>query len=368
MKAKKWGDLLLILFSSLFLSLFGLFLFLLPQRTFSESENRALTTLTLPEPSQLLDGSFSRRFGLFCADQFPLRSHFVALSTRAEQLLGKQEQNGILFGKGGFLIPRGEVEDLSILSENLRALEALSFSATALFVPRHVDVLTEQYPNGFSAVRSRAVIDAVLQSRAPILCPVEEWENRTEYYYKTDHHLTTEGAYAVYRLLGSALEYAPKDENFFEQVTISQTFLGTSHSRVGGIAADADTVVLYRYAEDHRFTVTDAHGATQKGFYRTEALSKKDHYGIFLGGNYPHLTITDPAAKKKPRLLLVKESYANALIPFLAIHFDLTVLDPRYRAERLPNPSEFDRVLILYGADTAATDPALGRLLLRLSS
>ena len=135
MKAKRTGDLLLILLSSLLIGMFGIFLFLLPHKSFSETENRVLAGLPTPSISDLLDGSLSRSFSLFCADQFPLRPHLVALSSRMEQLWGTNEQNGILLGKNGFLIPRDETEDLSVLSQNLDALQSLRTSATVFWCP-----------------------------------------------------------------------------------------------------------------------------------------------------------------------------------------------------------------------------------------
>lgn len=366
MKAKRTGDLLLILFSSLLIGTFGIFLFLLPHKSFSETENRVLAGLPAPNTSDLLDGSLSKAFALFCADQFPLRSHLVALSSRMEQVWGTNERNGILFGKNGFLIPRDETEDLTVLSQNLDAIQSLRTSATVFFVPRHVDVLTNQYPSGYSGEHAQRVSDMILQSDIPLMFPIEPWQERSDYYYKTDHHWTTHGAYAAYRILGTPLGYTPKDESFFEKNTASEHFFGTSHSKIGGITTPPDSVVLYRYNGDDRFLIQG--DTTEQGFYRWDALAKKDHYEIFLGGNYSLLSVSDPSAKEKPRLLLIKDSYANALIPFLAIHFDLTVLDPRYRTESLPDPDDFDRILILYGASTVATDSSLGRLLRRLSS
>ena len=80
-------------------------------------------------------------------------------------------------------------------------------------------------------------------------------------------------------------------------------------------------------------------------------------YEIFLGGNFARLRITAENNENRPRLLLVKDSYANAVIPFLALHFDLEVIDPRYY--RLPLApliveNTYDALLFLISADTLA--------------
>ena len=367
MQAKRQSHCLILLCSILILSL-SLGLLILPRRSFSETENRGLAGFPTPTVSALLSGDWARGFSDFCSDQLPGRAAFLSLCTLTEQLLGKGEQNGVLFGKEGYLIPRGEVDDPSLLEANLEAISSLTHPLVALAVPRHVDVLIEQYPSGFSPSKAQAVSDAI--GASALLFPTEAFQGKAEYYYKTDHHLTTEGAYAVYRLLGESLGYTPMGEDFFEVEVISNRFFGTSHAKAARLLQAPDSVTLYRYEGDSRFTVSVDNGETWAGFYRTDALKGRDHYEIFLGGNYASLCVTDSRIDgKKPRLLLIKDSFANALIPFLAIHFDLVVLDPRYRGASLPaDLGEFDRILLLFGADTLATDASLSRFLLRPSS
>ncbi len=369
MRATKWGDLLLILLSALLICSLGISLFLFPHASFSETENRALTLFPDINADSILDGSFSNRFTRFCADQFPLRSRFVSLSTYTELALGKGEQEGILFGSNGFLIPRGDMSDLSTLSGNLKTIRAFWESSetpvSVFFVPRHIDVLTHLLPSDYSAIHASRIPNTAWESRLPLLLPIEEWQGKAEYYYKTDHHWTTEGAYAAYKLLGDPLGYAPKEESYFEKITVSDSFLGTSYSTAGGVSFASDSVSLYRFPDDDRFLVTYEHAEQfKKGFYHFGALNKKDHYAIFLGGNYSFLSVTDPTAQGKPRLLLIKDSFANALIPFLSIHFDLTVFDPRYRSDqRIGDLSGYDHILILQGLSTVSTDSSLQRFL-----
>ena len=373
MGTKKWKNVLLILLSSLLILSLGISLFLSPVQVFSEAENRVLAGFPEWRVNSLLDGSFSQKFSKFCADQFPLRSFLVALSAYSDLAMGRGEHNGILFGDGGFLIPRGDENDLSVLSENLDSIASLSSHSqtpvSLFFVPRHADVLTDLLPDGAIGESTREVAKTLSSFPLPTLFPIERWQGRAEYYYKTDHHLSAKGAYAAYLLLSDALGFSPKEETYFEPLTVSDSFLGTSYSTAGGVSFSSDSVTLYRYEQDDRFLVCyEGSAEPSSGFYHWDALEKKDKYSIFLGGNYARLTVSDPTADPKPRLLLIKDSYANALIPFLAIHYDLTVLDPRYRLMGMTeNLLDYDRVLILYGLDTLAKDPSLQRFLSSLS-
>ena len=90
-----------------------------------------------------------------------------------------------------------------------------------------------------------------------------------------------------------------------------------------------DSIELWRYENDESVTLTIYDTSTTlKGFYDFSRLDTADKYAVFLGGNYAHATISSSA--NKPSLLLYKDSFANAVIPFLALHFNIDLIDPRY--------------------------------------
>ena len=59
-------------------------------------------------------------------------------------------------------------------------------------------------------------------------------------------------------------------------------------------------------------------------------------YMSYIGGDYP-LTIITTQAKTGKKILVLKDSNANAFIPFLIPHYDeVHVIDPRYWNGALP--------------------------------
>jgi hypothetical protein len=63
---------------------------------------------------------------------------------------------------------------------------------------------------------------------------------------------------------------------------------------------------------------------------------KKNKYRIFLSGDRPWAQITTQI-KNNRRLMVIKDSYGNALVPFLLPHYsEIFVVDPR----------QFDQLLI----------------------
>ena len=86
--------------------------------------------------------------------------------------------------------------------------------------------------------------------------------------------------------------------------------------------------------------------------------NQKDKYKVFLSGNTDLLHIKNEDTDL-PKLLLIKDSFANSLIPFLALHYDIDVIDLRYYKSSVIDymgENNFDAVLLLYGIDTLCTD------------
>ena len=83
--------------------LFGLgaAFWILPDKDFSEDENRALQTLPSFSLSGWLDGTVTADFTDYCSDQFPLRRAMVGLRSLYDLALGRGESDGVLIGAGG---------------------------------------------------------------------------------------------------------------------------------------------------------------------------------------------------------------------------------------------------------------------------
>ncbi len=342
---------------------FGIGVLLGEQQSFSEEENRGLATWRMPTVKSVSDGTFSEELGRVYRDQFPLRRVFIAGKAYGELFLGKRENNRVLWGEDGYLMARNEYTDLSIAEENLRSVEKIS-DARRVWIPRSSDVMIKQLPHAYpsgAASRVYRLLDG--NGVIPLKKLQDTAEQGTQVYYRTDHHMTTEGAYLVYLSLGEVLGFTPVERAEFVKQTVSENFLGSADSAVGGIAPRADTIELFRYEDDGEFWVTDqTTGEVRGGFYDWTALARKDQYQVFLGGNFAHLTV-EREGSEMPRLLLVKDSFANAIVPFLAIHFDLEIIDLRYVSDEV-TVEKYDQILILQGIDTLATDPSLKKITL----
>ena len=111
-----------------------------------------------------------------------------------------------------------------------------------------------------------------------------------------------------------------------------------------------------RYENDEGIKVTDISTGKVGGLYDYSALNGSSKYDFFLGGNKARLRVE---SGKKPKLVIIKDSFANSLIPFLARHFDMEVIDPRYLRqplekvlEELYGVGEPPTLLFFFGLDS----------------
>ena len=119
--------------------LFGIFIlavliinFLVPDRGFSQKENRVLASRPAISVSQLTSGKFADGYETYVNDQFFLRDWWITLRATAQRILGNTEENGVFLGKNGYLM-----EDFTAPSQ-----ERLNRTVNAMtdFAARHSDL------------------------------------------------------------------------------------------------------------------------------------------------------------------------------------------------------------------------------------
>lgn len=341
---------------------------LFPPKSFSERENRTLSKFPEFSLSMLINGDFFSGVSNFYSDQLPFRESFGYLYSITELALGRREINGIVICGDDTLVARPTDTDTDVLQSNLSAIDKLCMRdpSTVFFCPPDQAAVFNEYLPG-AMRKSRPSIPLYQASDKFFAIAASDPQ---KYYYHTDHHWTTAGAYAAYTVICDELGITPQNERFFEYQTVSDDFYGSAFRRSAlshGMIAP-DHIALYRYESDTALTVTDR--LTQKtwqGLYRTSALGTSDKYCVFLGGNYAHLSITDKSDLKREKMLVIKDSFANSLIPFLALHYDLEVIDPRYAElsyiTELCAGEKFDKALILCSQDTLASERSISRAL-----
>ena len=373
-------DMALLISLAAIILVFGVLIFALPSEDFSYEENRVLASFPEFSFESLVSGEFTSGIGEFYADRFPFRNIFVGLKAAAEKLMLKLENNDVIEGEDGYLIERLEYTDgeYATVRDNLLAIEKFigyveskGIDSSVVILPRSIDVMRSKLPELYGTERADAiwgVVSDAYPSAIRLDGLLRERAEAGEYvWYKTDHHYTTLGAYYTYVALADELGYEPYPIEYFDLEVISDEFLGTTYSSSGIKWSDTDTFTLFRYAGDGDFTVSYP-GSTKKsldGFYDESFFIGKDKYSAFLGGNRARTSIRLDGGEDRPILMMVKDSFSHSLAPFLALHFDIEMVDLRYyqsSAAKLIDEISPDRVLILYGIDTLATSTEAARI------
>ena len=330
--------------------LFGLLgLVLLPKQGFSENENRALAPLPVPSLSTVLDGRFMKSAGDYVGDHFPLRGFFITLNTEEQLLLGKRDlagdyasvpaDGGVYFGKNGHLYEVLLPDKTGTFRDNADGLAEFAkksgVSLTILPVPSGSQEQPENLPLSAPNHDQRQEFDELKQAVGRSAQVVDLFsqlslrETGQDYYFKTDHHWNARGAYVGYAALASAMGFPCVPQSGFDFRTVPQPFYGTLYSKAVSVGQEADTLTL-PYAKNAPALTQRVGREEHDGIYWDEYLTKKDKYSVYLGGNPAVTVVLNPAAKGG-KLLLLKDSYANAMVPYLAENFsEIHLIDLRY--------------------------------------
>lgn len=356
----------------------GIGIFIGKPDAFSSEENRTLQGYPEFTIKKFLSGKFTSEISSFYSDQFPFRNKFVMIKGATEIGELRMENNDTLIGRDDYLIKRIEYgqdeyeqaqKSLEYISEFERAISELGVDFYFALAPRSIDIMDFKLPDQFSTARADTIWKYADQSKLRIITFNDRLKasamNGEYVWFKTDHHWTARGAYIAYLELAAKMGFEPIAASKLTAVTVSEDFRGTTYSSSGIKWTSPDILELLRYDGDSDFTVRDAENNTEitKGFYDYSYLEVKDKYSIFVGGNNQHVSITHNDGKERPKLLLIKDSFAHSVVPFLAEHYDIEMFDLRYyktgSVYKYAAEHNFDAVLVLYGIDTIATSDSV---------
>lgn len=306
-------------------------------RLYSETENRMLASRPELTEESVKSGKYSREYEAYVTDQFINRDKWIAVKTGMDILLQKKDMKGVYLGKDGFLIEQHLPQDYTHIQETkkIALLEKLvrDWNAKAMLVPTADNVLKDKLPLNASYYDQAAFLAEVEQqigSRYFInVYGILKEHSQEEIYYRTDHHWTSLGAYYGYLAWAEAVGTAPKFYSTNRMRTASEDFLGTLHSRLN-ISMKGDSITYFPETVKRPVSVTYDFDKTVSSYYEESYLETKNKYGFFLDGNHALVEI-DTSYRNGKTLFVIKDSYANSLIPLLTPHYEkIYVVDLRY--------------------------------------
>ncbi len=359
-----------------FIVLIAAFLFSLhPDRSFSDAENRVLRTSPQFHIESFIDRRFQEQFTEYKSDQFFMRDSWIHMKSRLDIMLGKKRLNGVYLGKGDQLFEdfTPSVSDEELASVINRFADTYpQLDIMFLLAPNPISIWQDRLPASAPVRDQKAHIEELRGLLNETVKWVDaysalEQHKEEDIYYRSDHHWTSLGAYYAFYAYADIAGIEVKEEDW-KRLLVSDTFHGTLTGKSGYTSRSSDELYVYVPTDTSLQYIVQYIDEQEKStsVYKTENLNKHDQYSVFLNGNHPLIEI-DTTSSVDKHLLVIKDSYANSMIPFLLPYYNrITVVDPRYYNEDLGlliKESGITDVLFLYNANTLFQDTSLSMMI-----
>lgn len=360
----------------------------------SQLESRTLKTKPVFTTQKLFSGEYFQEYEGYFADNFIFREKFVKISGHIKDLWSLPGKNKatIVVNRGVNVAAaqnkhqpqegndnpgtsdssqpenkdgksertneenKGSVEG-RVLVLNDRAMEIHTFNAEAskyyadfinkfqeklqdknikvysLIAPTQIEFITEPKYKDLSSPQKKTIA-YVYQHLHPEIIPVDAYQalqqNIDQYlYFRSDHHWTALGAYYAYTAFMAASGEKPLPIKRY-QVKQVAPYLGSLYSTTLSqkIRENPDTVYLYQPFTAYEYTVY-YENAIKIDLLDMRHAKNTNKYGIFMGGDHPLGKIITEIKNGK-KIIILKDSYANAFVPFLLPHYEeIYIVDPR---------------------------------------
>lgn len=355
-----------------FIFVMAILFFSLPKKEYSSSEKRYLSDFPTLTVDTFFSGDFGEEFEKYLSDHTPFRNFWVGLNSYYNLALGNPLSNGIYHCSDGYLIndpPNTDRLDINIdvISE---FADKSGLPATMILAPSTGYVASDVLPNEHIVYNDDElfadVTDTLSKSTVNFVDIREDFKNAykngTQVYYKTDHHWTSEGAYLAYCALSDELGFTANTKEMYD-ITTHSGFYGTTYSSSGYWFTKPDDVEVWD-CKNHSSEVSITDNGTTKTYnsmFFNDHLKEDDKYPVYLDGNHPYTVIKNSSMKLDgEKLLVIKDSFAHSLVPFLAAHYEeITMIDMRYYKQsvsELIENGDFDRLLFVYSVDNLGSD------------
>ena len=342
---KKMAD-LLFLGAILFVLTAGLVSTLLFPDEINYYENRYANQIPSFTPESWLDGSFQQGVDDALSDQVNFASYYkrifnlvrtetlwpaVAAISRSHPDRYINYRTVQVFG-GGWLVnytrtmsdlTDGLDDKIANLNETFARLPDREFYVYLIERDIGIDFETGKKIPVYEYLRDRLELPAERVARFS----VDDFETYSDLFYRTDHHWNYRGSYRGYLEVLELLRVEDGPLAPLEEVTLPGRFTGSK-----GTTGMGETVTMYRF-EFPALTFLRNGSAAEDYGAQSQFLAGRGGapiYGDIYGGDDGEVVISGG----KPgggSILLIGESFDNALLKLLACHFDsLYAVDLRY--------------------------------------
>ena len=337
--------------------------FILPSEEFSENENRILAQMPKFKIEELITGKYVEKLNNYINDHFVFRNMWLKLKSTEERFLEKTENNNVYMGKEGYLFEKIKYTDSSkkkiqdLINTVNKFKKDTNIRTYFMLIPTSIYINQDKLPDFAETFSQEKLIKNVYNMTKDIetINTIDTLKaNKNKYiFFKTDHHMTSDGAYLVYLEFCKQANIIPETEYTREEVT--DGFLGTFDSKAQLLNQEKDKIVVYKNLNNTEGITAYYDKYTTKSIFNEEFLYKKDKYSYFLNGNNAKV-IVKTKQKNGKKLLVIKDSYAHIMAQFFCQNYEeIHFIDPRYYTysiEEYAKENNINETIFLYNVSS----------------
>lgn len=385
----KTKDLFIVVIFFSVILFFSAAAFLTDDRVSSQLEGRNLEVEPVADPKEMISGEYSKKFERYFSDQFPLREKWIEGNAYIDKnLLAKELIRGIYINDNGYMItpinpPDSEkaINNINnrlnsfadeLKEKNVKTYFALVPNKSTMmeselpdYVESHANELTDRLLRGFSTDVN------ALDFREDIGKRLIKEENL---YFYTDHHWKPKAAYYAYeRIIDEMSDDFPEIGEpaaieDFEWQEYPVPFYGSEARKTTEVnVVKPDTITIVKELKQEKPLTVCYGGSCDNSLYNMNVLKNEDKYTnryvTYMSGDVPEGIIKNPNINNNLKVLILKDSYANPMVQFIARSFEETrLLDLRkhknFDVKEYVLEHDIDAVLFVHNINSVVVTPA----------
>ncbi|WP_313490186.1 DHHW family protein [Exiguobacterium sp.] len=334
-------------------------------RVRSQLENRTLAQSVEPTVEGIATGKDMLKMETYFTDQLLLRGTFVEIQALLSKDVFRQPfRNGIYTAKNDYMIEPSASGNVKIPQAFKQFVGEVDRPVYMALAPSKT-VIAERdklIPSYVASNANQRYEKMVRDFQAAGMTNLSLQGLKLSDYFKTDHHWNIDGATEAYQVITKRMglsttlpetKWRKEDQHAYYGSLARKTTLSyaASGDRLDYYAPAFFNGIDVCYEGKCGRPVIDESFVKQEGDY-------VDRYEVFLRGNHDIMSMKSAANRNRPTILVLKDSFANPVLPLLAKSANLEVVDIRYvpksfDVSRFAKQKQIDSVLFLHNSNIA---------------
>ncbi len=315
-------------------------------------ENRKLTTFPLFNYKLFLNGEYQNALENALSDQFigseSIRTNYnkvfkFPFASSVKKSICKNNYFSLslykaIYNCGDYLVekPKKMTKDMhDIMSENIKYYSKLNNTIDTYYYFITTSDVFDFRTNSYSMDIPKYIKKEMKGNYTFDYLKINNYNDYKKYFYKTDHHWSYKGSFLGYKDIISMIT-GDEAKKPVEEVSFDDIYFNGSSSKDIKMFNYKEKFKAYKFNLEPHITYVDGeegiYGGQDKYFNKDyKRINYINHYAEFYGFN-PKELIFDFKHEDKDNLLILSNSYSNAVDELIASHFNKTyVLHREYK-------------------------------------